>query len=241
MEQLLAKERELAAKTAELAKRDREVRLALQKMQPNWPRKCCCISPIVYHSIASEVPTDRVTFVTTCYYCYYFTIVMLIYNVVCGLVAMVSEEKQEISNDDKANWLSHFIVTFVHCLGIGFAFFVWYFPIYQATSTFEAGKYKTAYLGLAVALIYDIFMTVGLVGYGGCGWLFALKTRDKKSETPFWMSLVMAILWTGQSLFFIWIIYRVRKYARVDRNRSLGDRAKRAISQAVGIPIPGSG
>ena len=149
METLLMKERELAAKSADLAKRDREVRLALASMAPNWPRKTCCMDPIVYHNINSEVPVDRTGFVRRCYYSYWAVFVFLIYNAVCALMPIIiaNDKDKSTKDDEEKSWEVHFAVACVFLIGCFAAFFVWYFPIYQAVSTFEMGKYRMATSG----------------------------------------------------------------------------------------------
>lgn len=237
MDKLMAKEREIAALTASLTARDREVKLLMQRMLPNWPPKFCCISPVVYHSIESEVPTDRVSFVRACYAMYYITAVFLVFNTVCAGVAMISPQAKDLTSDQKQDWSPHFGVSFVHLLGIVFAFPVWYFPIYRALSTFDDSQYKMALVGGCVALFYDAFMALGFIGYGGCGWLFAMKLQTTKdSQSPFYMGLTSAIVWTAQAVFFLWVLYRVRRYRRQDKNRDKGVVA----SVLAAIPRPGA-
>lgn len=236
MDALMQKERAIAAASAELARRDRDVKLFLQRMLPNWPAKFCCVSPIVYHSIESEVPTDRVSFVRGMYYTYYATCVLLIYNLVCCGIAMGSQDKKEgevPASDAGTDWTKHFGVSFVHLLGIVFAFPVWYFPIYRAASTFDRQQSSMALVGLVVALLYDAFMAVGLIGYGGAGFLFAMKLdKTKESRTPFYMGLASAVLWCVQAVVFVFALFRVRRYRRQDKDRQAGGVAG-AVANAV--------
>lgn len=226
MEKLLEKEREVKERAAEIARREREVRLALQRMQPNWPFKFLCINPVVYHDIVSEIPTERVSFVKWCYGNYFATILFILFNIVCALAAMTTSNVDFSGGGSPPNYGAHLGASFLYVIGIPLAFIVWYFPIYKAAGTGQRGKYNLAFLGTTIAFLYNLFMALGFVGYGGCGWLFALSCRNNKSgSTAFIMSAICALMWSVQAAFFLGVIMRLRGYSVQDQINGLTGRA----------------
>lgn len=244
MEDLIRKEREVANRAADLQRRERDVRLAMQRMQPNWPGRFLCIGPMVYHSIPSEVPADRQKFVTSCYYNYFATIVFILYNLAVAGVAMGATSEKIDGEKDTTPWGTHFGVGFVHLLGIPGAFIAWYFQIYKACSTGIKTKYNLAYVGVSIAFLYDVFMALGFVGYGGCGFIFSMSARSKKSsQTPYIMGLVCAALWALQGIFFIWVFVRLRRYQRQDEQRRVEGVVGAVVNVAssiAGAIVPGA-
>eukprot|EP00759_Apiculatamorpha_spiralis_P005066 PhF_6_TR13014/c0_g1_i2/m.20626/K19995/SCAMP; secretory carrier-associated membrane protein len=199
-------ENELNERTRRLEQRTTDLKKAIERSQPNYPAKFCCISPMVYHNINEEVPTERRNFCQQCFSNFYFTIFMLLYNLIVSIAGVLSKAKDDGESSDDAKtsdqW-QHFGVACVYVVGCFLAFVVWYFPTYKALSTGEKSSYYQAYLGLTVAFLFDIFMTLGLLGYGTCGFLYAFFLRDKKEgKASFYMAIVCAVLWAIQSAFF---------------------------------------
>lgn len=215
MERLVEKEREVAQRLQSLKERKLAVQQALASLQPNWPGHCLCIGPIVYHDIKAAVSEERQGFAQTSYTNYFVTIFLLLYNLVVCIAGIASESR----GGDQTPYGTHLGIGFLHLLGIPGAFMVWHFQVYKAVQPQGAlNRYSVAYLGLFIALFYDIFMAVGVTGYGGAGWLFCLLLKDAKAnKAAFYMCLGSAILWTVQALFFIYMIWKLRQYHNVDK------------------------
>jgi hypothetical protein len=230
MEKLLEKEREVAEKMAGLKDRQQQVIQALQQLQPNWPPHCCCIEPVVYHDIDRAVPTDRIPFAKFSYGLYFFTIFLLMYNLVCCIVGIASDPKDNVN--DKNDYSIQTGVSIIHLLGIPGAFLLWHFQVYNAVQLRGTlNRYGTAYLGVGIAFLYTVFMAIGISGYGGAGWLFALTLRVyKKSDAPFYIVMVCAIFWTIKAICLFFMFFKLRRY-------HLQDKAARPTIAGIALPI----
>jgi hypothetical protein len=220
MDKLVAKEREIAARMQNLKERQQQVMHALQSLQPNWPPcHCLCIQPIVYHDIAKAVPADRMGYAKSSYTNYGVTIFIIVYNIICAIAGFATETKQGVT--DETSYSTHFGLSLLHLLGIPGAFMVWHFQIYRAVQPVgQLTRYGTAYLGICIALLYDIFMAIGIPGFGGCGFMYALKLKDNKaSEVPFILSIICAVFYSLQAVWFVWAWFRLRKYHRQDKTQ----------------------
>ena len=227
LEKLVARERDLVRRKDELARREEEVSLALQRTMPNFPPKFLCIRPLVYHSIISEVPSDRVRYVRIAYVTYYLTVLTLIYNLVCAVVGFVATDSGGSSHE----WGAHLGTSVVYLLGIPGAFVVWYFPIYTAASTGDG--YGVAFIGTGVGFVFSVFALVGVMSYGGCGVLYTLAAlTSREGSTPWIMALVCTVLWGIQVLFFCGSFLVLRWMRKED---ALRDReATAAVARTLG-------
>ena len=108
-------------------------------------------------------------------------------------------------------------VSVLYLTGIIFAFIVWYWPVYKACGTGSSSQYIMAFIGLTVALIFDLFTAIGPVGYGGTGLIWAMQVSDHKGDDAFIPAIIMACLWILQSLFFIWMLYRLYRFYQSDK------------------------
>lgn len=222
MEKLLEKEREVAERLASLKDRQAQVMQALAQLQPNWPPKCCCIEPIVYHDIDRAVPTDRISFAKWSYGVYFFTIFVLIYNLICCIIG--------VAQIGSTGYAVHCGIGVIHLLGIPGAFLLWHFQVYTALQhRGSLNRYGLAYLGVGIAFLYTIFMALGLVGYGGAGWLFAFSMRGS-GDAGFIMSIISAAFWTIKIFFFFFMFIRLRRY-------HLQDKAAKPSIAGITLPI----
>lgn len=215
MEALIEKERAVERLRAELATRERDIQMALQKTLPNFPPKFLCIRPIFFHSIVGEVPSDRVRFVRLCYFNYYGLCVLLIFNFVTALTAFASK-----SSGSSYAWGGHFGASIPLLFGIIGAFLTWYYPIYKALST--GAGYISATVGTAVGFLFAAFMAVGVIGYGGCGWLFVtgvLTGKDSGAATA--LAIICAVLWTLEAAIFFAKFIVVGRYRREDGSEEM--------------------
>jgi hypothetical protein len=219
MDTLMQKEREVAARMQDLKQRQERVLQELQSLRPNWPPQFCCIGPVVYHDISRAVPADRIGYAKSSYTTYFITIFVIFYNIICAIAAFASEGK----DGDKTPYAEQMGVSLVHLLGIPGAFLVWHFQVYKAVQPRgQLTRYGTAYLGICIAFVYNVFMAVGLPGYGGCGFLFAFACKQyKTSAAPFYMSLICAIIYCGLCIYFIFSFFRLRKYHRQDKSQTV--------------------
>lgn len=221
MEKLVEKEREVAQRMQSLKERQQTVAAALASLQPNWPRHCLCIGPIVYHDIDMAIPEDRKRFAKFSYTNYFATIFFLLYNLVVAIAALGAPNKGSIGKNTSDKFGMHLgIAVPIFLLGMPGAFLVWHFQIYQAiqpqSQTVRKG-FGLAFLGLGLALLFDILMAVGIPGYGGCGWVYAATLKSQKQNpVPAIMCVISAVFWTLQALSFVWMFMKLRGYYKAD-------------------------
>ena len=221
LEQLRDKERELDRRFQELQRREMNVRSALQQTEPNFPRKLLCIRPLVVHSIESDLAVDRQPFVRRCYYACYWNAVLLLYNTATA-AAVVSSADSSNAVRSPLDWAQHFSLSLIHLVGMAGAFVVWYFPVYRACSSRLESNYNVAYLGVFAAFVYSVFMTVGVVKNGGCGFLFsAAVMRGKASSNVGLLCLVCSVMWLLHALFFCYVFVRLRQLRADDVQTSI--------------------
>ena len=215
------REKELAEKEAALMKREREIRLQEERTKANFPREFCCIKPMVHHDIEQEIPTGRQGFMRSHLAGYYAQCCVLLFNVVTSIAAVSSPDNPDIKSPT-GGWSTHMGVSIVHLLGIPGAFVLWYFTSYTALKTGKSSSYFQAMLGLAVAFFYNLFMCLGIEGYGASGWLFALQLRDEKTgSVAFIMVLVNALAWSLEIFYFVWAMKKVHRCQNEDKATSI--------------------
>lgn len=235
LEKLVARERDLVRRKDELAKREHEVALALQRTMANFPPKFLCIRPLVYHSIVSEVPADRVRYVRIAYAMFFVTAVTLVYNVICAAVGLGATD----SGGSDHGWAAHLGCSIVGLLGVPGAFVVWYFPMYTAASTGDS--YGVAFIGCCVGFVFSLWSFIGVVSYGGCGILYTMTVFVSREGTAPWaMSLACTVLWGVQVAFFLGAFLVMRWLRKEDTLRERD--ATAAVARTLGDsphPYPG--
>lgn len=210
-------ERQLAMEAAKLEKYERQLLALTKNDEPNFPRKCCCIDPIVYHNILAEVPSERQSFVRTAYSNYYFTIVLLIYNFAIALTMMFVDDDptKAAATVDLA---PHMGVAVLILFGIILAFVLWYWPTYKACATGSAGQHIMSRIGIIVAFLFNLVMTLGPIGFGGCGLLYGMYIKKVKGDNAFYPPLINALLWGLQGLYYLFMLWRMWcVYGKEDR------------------------
>jgi len=215
------REKDLADREAELAKRERDVRLQEERTKPNFPREFLCIKPVVHHDIEVEIPPARIGLMRNMLGAYYMQCGVLVYNVICA-IAVVSTPNIEDKKNATGGWATHMGVSIVHLLGIPGAFMLWYWSTYTAVKKGTSGQYLQSLVGIAVAFFYNLFMMLGISGYGASGWLIALQIRDEKQgSVGFIMTMLCAVFFIGLIFFFAWAFKRVNRCKNEDKATSL--------------------
>jgi hypothetical protein len=215
---VLAQEHNLAAEAAKLDKYERQLLALTNRNAPNFPPQCCCIEPLVYHDIKKEIGAERQSFVKWGFHNYWLTVFMLVYN--CGVAVSMMVIKNK--DGQKAPALeSHLAISIIMLLGIPLAFVLWYWPVYKACALGSSGQHIMSYIGIVVAIIFNVIVTVGPVGFGGCGLLFGLKMQDAKGANAFYPCLANAIVFGAQTAYFMWMFWRMKCVYGVEDKASL--------------------
>ncbi|KAG5467617.1 hypothetical protein CUR178_01262 [Leishmania enriettii] len=179
---VLEKERQNAARREALNIRSRRVS-HLVEPDPNFPPECCCVKPIIYHNIREQVPIAQQRFMYILAGLYVTLIALIIWNIVAAVVAFIF-----------GGSTSHFGLSFLYLLGLPGAWIAWYYNVYCAIVYSSRPRQLLALLGLLIGVGFDVWMAVGVIGFGGCGWFYALSLRGKVA--PFVLVLLSAILWS---------------------------------------------
>ncbi|EAN84219.1 hypothetical protein C3747_1g328 [Trypanosoma cruzi] len=193
-----AKEKELEERRESIRRRQRSIAAEVGP-PPNFPPAFLCIRPQVYHNIKEQVPVHLQRFMYTLCALYICLIVMIIYNIACAFVNFLM-----------GGSTMQFALSFLYLLGIPGAFVVWYYNVYCATKDSSQSRKLMSYFGLLVGLIFDVWMAVGLSGFGGCGWIITLGlTHNAPVFIPF---LISSILWSLHGAIFFIMLLRFWRY-----------------------------
>ncbi|KPA86595.1 hypothetical protein ABB37_00719 [Leptomonas pyrrhocoris] len=178
---VVAKEQQNAARLKAINSRRSNVAHAVEP-DPNFPPECCCVKPMIYHNIREQVPIPQQRFMYILAGCYVFLMFLILYNIVCAIVAFVF-----------GGSALGFGLSFLYLLGFPGAWMLWYYNVYCATVYLSRPRQVVALFGLFLAFCFDAWMAVGVTNFGGMGFIYALsRTHNMPS---FIMILVCAILW----------------------------------------------
>lgn len=226
-------ENEINRRVAMLEQRTFDLKKAVERSKPNFPRAFCCIGPMVYHDIDEEIRPERRSFCKSVFSSYYFTVFLLIYNLVCSIAGVVTKNNTSASSEEvktEQQW-QHFGLACVYVTGIFLAFVVWYFPVYKALATGDKGSYYQAFMGITIAILFGVFQALGLLGYGTSGFLYALFLKDKKEGTAaHYMAVVNAFLWVAVTCFYFYVLAKVRKMWKEDKKVTLAQKIQQVFS-----------
>lgn len=221
LDQVVAKERQLEVLRHELQVRSQRADAALARVMPNFPPKFLCIRPIVYHDITAEVIPERQRFAKAAFASYIALCVLILLNIIVALIGFATPNKA--SSTSGSAWGTHFGVSFLYLLGIPGAFMVWYFQIYTAITGGDPGKYTLASFGMFLGFCFDVFLAIGILKFGGCGWLYIVAAQtDKTNVVTTAVAIVTSASWSVHAVVFIWLWSRFRGYSAIDQVRALG-------------------
>ncbi|AYU83284.1 membrane trafficking protein [Leishmania donovani] len=198
---VLEKERQNAARRDALNKRSQNVS-RLAEPEPNFPPECCCVKPVIYHNIREQVPVTQQRFMYILAGLYVTLMALIIYNIVAALVAFAL-----------GGSALHFGLSFVYLLGLPGAWISWYYNVYCAIVYASRSRQLIALLGLLVGVVFDVWMTIGITGFGGCGWIYALSLT--RNVAPFVLVLISAILWPLHGFALCVMLLRYWRLSRV--------------------------
>lgn len=194
-EMVRAKEQQNATRRAAINKLRSRVSSAAEP-DPNFPPECCCIKPLIYHNIREQVPVTQHRFMYILAGLYISLIVLILYNVAVATACFIL-----------GGSAMHFGLSFLYLLGLPGAWITWYYNVYCAVVYSSRPRQLVALLGLLLAVGFDAWMAVGVKGFGGCGWLYALSTTG--NVVPFVLLLISSICWTlhGVLMFIMFARY----------------------------------
>ncbi|KAG8347222.1 putative SCAMP family [Trypanosoma vivax] len=177
-----AKEKELAQRREELREREKNIAPELSP-EPNFPPEFLCIKPLIYHNIKEHIPVPFQKFMYSLCFLYFALVALILYNILSALISVA------FGGSGK-----HFGLSFLYLLGIPGGFIVWYYNAYIAAVDESRPRRLLACLGIAIGFLFDVWMSIGVSGCGGCGWIATFG--ESKRAVSFIMFLIASCLWT---------------------------------------------
>lgn len=179
---------------------------------PNYPS---CY-PLIRLDIDNDVPARRRTYCRTVLVAWYFTILVLVFNMIAVFVAAQANNKpgSNVNNDkwEDGQWLS-----IAWLLGIPISFPLWFWTVYNSLVTGKQMRYNFSIVGIAVGICGCIFAIIGLAGFGVGGIFLLIKAKgDKQGQTAFLMVLACLVGWCIKTAFLVYALIRQVQYKRKD-------------------------
>lgn len=217
----MAKERQLEVLRHELQIRNQRADASLASVTPNFPPRFLCIRPVVYHDIMAEVAPERQRFAKVTFGAYLAICILIPLNIIAALIGFATPNKP--SADSGSTWGTHFGVSFLYLLGVPGAFMVWYYQVYSGITKGESGTYTQATLGVFLGFAFDVFMAIGIFGFGGCGWLYIVAAQtDKSNVATTAVSVITSVAWSAHACVFLYIWPMLRRFSAIDQVRAFG-------------------
>jgi len=197
-DELERKAQELARKEEELNNIQRTVDKA--KNFPPLP-KFCCAQPCFYHDISVEIPMEMQRNCRMLFYVWQLYVFVLMYNFICGLALLCT------GGNDGAQTFGVSLVYLVLFTPCSFVF--WYRPVYKALATNSSFNFMLFFFMFFMQIVFSIIYTMGIGGFGTCGWINAAKELDSGNSGVAAMMFICAALWSVLVLFKILLYKRI--------------------------------
>ncbi|KAG9010954.1 hypothetical protein FRB94_009434 [Tulasnella sp. JGI-2019a] len=213
-EDLARRERELAAREAEVNARAEHVRTHGRN---NWP----FFYPLIFHSIADEIPEAHRATVTRLYQIWLALGVTLIVNFVACLLVLIS------GSSDGGKDLGGSI-TYMPIIGI-LSFLLWYRPIYNGYMKEQALYYYTFFFFAGWHLLFSIYMIIGIPSTGSAGLIQTIQSFARGHIVAGIFGTITTVGWVIQALGLAFY-YRLTWAHHTDAGHTF-DKAKGELTQ----------
>ncbi|XP_067879019.1 secretory carrier-associated membrane protein 3-like isoform X2 [Heterodontus francisci] len=206
---LLRQQEELERKAAELDRKERELRNAAISSSAtvnNWPPlpSFCPVKPCFYHDIKADIPLDVQKTVTVMYYLWMLSSGVLFFNLLGSLAWFTVNVEVGTHFGLSILWL----LLFTPC-----SFVCWYRPMYKAFRSDSSFNFFSFFFVFFVQDILFILETVGIPGWGFCGWISSLSALKSNVGVAVVM-LVVSVLFTASAVMGIVMLKRVHSLYR---------------------------
>jgi len=182
---LARRERELAAREAAVNKQADHVR---KHGRNNWP----FFFPLIYHSIAEEIPEAHRATVTRLYQIWLLLGVTLIVNFVACLFILLA------GSPDGGKDLGGSI-TYMPIIGI-LSFLLWYRPIYNGYMKEQALYYYLFFFFAGWHLLFSIYMIIGIPSTGAAGLIQTIQAYVRGHIVAGILGTIATVGWVAQTL-----------------------------------------
>jgi len=184
-EDLARRERELAAREAELNRRAEQVRTHGRN---NWP----FFWPLIFHSIADEIPEQHRATVTRLYQIWLLLGVTLIVNFVACLFVLLAGSADG-GKDLGAS------ITYMPIIGI-LSFLLWYRPIYNGYMKEQALYYYIFFFFAGWHLVFSVYMIIGIPSTGSAGLIQTISSYAQGHIVAGILGTIATVGWVLQTV-----------------------------------------
>ncbi|XP_077398768.1 secretory carrier-associated membrane protein 1-like isoform X2 [Vanacampus margaritifer] len=186
--ELLRRQEELERKAAELDRREREMRSlsASGGRRNNWPPlpEKFPVGPCFYHDITVDIPVEYQKTVKIMYYLWMFHTGTLLANLAGSLAWFGVDASRGVDFGLAILWF----LLFTPC-----SFVCWYRPVYGAFKSDSSFRFFLFFFVYVCQLGVYVLQSVGIPGWGACGWISALMCLNANVAAGVLMILVAAL------------------------------------------------
>ncbi|XP_051948874.1 secretory carrier-associated membrane protein 3-like [Xyrauchen texanus] len=209
--ELLRKQEELERKAKELERREKELNAhALgsgASRQNNWPPlpSFCPVGPCFYQDIDLEISQSFQRTVKTMYYYWMFTACTLLFNLISSLAMFCVDTT---GNGVGLGLAILWTILFTPC-----SFVCWYRPVYKAFRSDSSFNFFAFFFMFFAQVVFYVIMTIGIPGWGFCGWIVSLAAL-KISKAVAVIMILNSVLFTGQTAMGVVLLNKVHSMYR---------------------------
>jgi len=196
-ENLRRREAALLEKEKELERKELEVGAAGGK-KLNWPFGEGC-SPILYHSIADDIPPEFHSLMRKFYAAVLFGWLCLLWNFICNLAIWFSDASSTGGSD--CLYSAIYVVA-----GVPISWRTWYRGVYNGVRDRKTGNWLWFFIFFAAHIVFGVLMGVGVPSVAAAGLLVMFKMFTNKFSILGLLCLVDAIVWGSETLFAFYLI-----------------------------------
>ncbi|XP_019728599.1 secretory carrier-associated membrane protein 1 isoform X4 [Hippocampus comes] len=186
--ELLKRQEELEKKAAELDRREREMQSlsASGGRRNNWPPlpEKFPVGPCFYHDITVDIPVEYQKTVKIMYYLWMFHTGTLLANLAGSLAWFGVDSSRGVDFGLAVLWF----LLFTPC-----SFVCWYRPVYGAFKSDSSFRFFLFFFVYVCQLGVYVMQSVGIPGWGACGWISALTCLNTSVAAGVLMILVAAL------------------------------------------------
>ncbi|XP_049593371.1 secretory carrier-associated membrane protein 1 [Syngnathus scovelli] len=186
--ELLKRQEELERKAAELDRREREMQSLNVSggRRNNWPPlpEKFPVGPCFYHDITVDIPVEYQKTVKLMYYLWMFHTGTLLANLVGALAWFSVDTGRGVDFGLAILWF----LLFTPC-----SFVCWYRPVYGAFKSDSSFRFFLFFFVYICQLGVYVLQSVGIAGWGACGWISALMCLNTSVAAGVLMIMVAAL------------------------------------------------
>ncbi|XP_061657794.1 secretory carrier-associated membrane protein 1-like isoform X2 [Syngnathoides biaculeatus] len=206
--ELLRRQEELERKAAELDRREREMQSlsASGGRKNNWPPlpEKFPVGPCFYHDVTVDIPVEYQKTVKIMYYLWMFHTGTLLANLLGTLAWFCVDPGRGADFGLAILWF----LLFTPC-----SFVCWYRPVYGAFKSDSSFRFFVFFFVYVCQVGVYVLQSVGLPGWGACGWVSALTCLNVSIAVGV-LTVLVAALFTAQAVMSLVMFKKVHAMYR---------------------------